>query len=173
MSESTNSTPHCNSSPTIEIPADMSLNHDEVLDMELALGSLGGLRHSAACDQSERSKQRYDDLNHRLYKSRMKRLGLTGDEESEGEESEEGDGMSHQVLIRSPVTHNHGLPPGQAKPQPDRSWLPWALLALAIPATVFAWQLPKLLTPPPVPPPADTGSIDTDTKNTLRPDNEP
>ena len=72
------------------------------MDLALGLGALGGLRHSKACDDSQRSANRYDERQHRLHESRMKRLGM------EGEESLEDEDMSQQVLIRSPtITHHH------------------------------------------------------------------
>ena len=94
MSESPNSTP-------TEATADLSQNLDEALDLQLGLGALGGMRHSAACDAAEKSQRRYDDRNHRLHEARMKKLGMEGDETAEDED------MSQQVLIRSPVTHHH------------------------------------------------------------------
>ena len=186
MSESTNSTPDTSSEPTTEKIADLSLNLDEVLDMDLALGSLAGLRNSAAYDATEKSQRRYDARNHRLHEARMKNIGLPGGEP----EAEE---MSQQVLIRSPITHNHypvapptpepvtpepvkPVTPEPVKPEPvkqpapDRSWLPWAVVALSmIPASIFAWQLPKIFTPADKPP----ANVNTDTRNTIRPDDQP
>ena len=103
MSASSNSTSDSTSrTKPPEEPADLSLNQDEVLDLGLALGALGGLRHTTACDAAERSTRRFDDRNHRLHESRMKHLGM------EGEEKElKADDVGHQVLIRSPVIHNH------------------------------------------------------------------
>ncbi|HUS40403.1 MAG TPA: hypothetical protein VMX74_13200 [Pirellulales bacterium] len=170
MSESTNSTPDTSSEPTTEKIADLSLNLDEVLDMDLALGSLAGLRNSAAYDATEKSQRRYDARNHRLHEARMKNIGLPGGDGGEPEAEE----MSQQVLIRSPITHNH-YPPTPVTPEPvkqpapDRSWLPWAVVALSmIPASIFAWQLPKIFTPADKPP-----VVNTDTRNTIRPDDQP
>lgn len=109
MSASLNST---NGSPSteamkelVEEVAELTQNHDEVMDLHLALGALGGLRHSAACEAAERSARRFDDRNHRLHESRIKDLGMEG---MEGEEKEpEAEDMSQQVLIRSPTIHNH------------------------------------------------------------------
>lgn len=84
----------------VEEVAELTQNHDEALDVMLALGTLGGLRHSAACDAAEQSNKRFDDRNHRLHESRMKDLGMEGEEK-------EAEDMSHQVLIRSPTIHNH------------------------------------------------------------------
>lgn len=84
----------------VEEAAELTQNHDEALDVILALGTLGGLRHSSACDAAERSNQRYDARNHRLHESRMKALGMEGEEK-------EAEDMSQQVLIRSPTIHNH------------------------------------------------------------------
>lgn len=80
----------------------LTQNHDEVLDLTLALGALGGLRHSAACDAAERSQKRFDERNHRLHESRMKSLGAEGEEQKP-----EAEDMSHQVLIRSPTSHHY------------------------------------------------------------------
>lgn len=95
-----------------EAVADLTLNHDEALDLTLALGALGGLRHSRACDASERSTRRYDERNHRLHEARMKRLGLECEENPAESEAD----MSQQVLIRSPVIHNHYGSPATASP---------------------------------------------------------
>jgi len=103
----------------LEELADLTQNHDEVLDLEMALGALGGLRHTAACDAADRSNRRFDDRNHRLHEARMKALGLEGDEKEP-----ETEDMSQQVLIRSPVIHNHHYqdgakhPPTAVTPQP-------------------------------------------------------
>jgi hypothetical protein len=111
VSESTSSTPNSTPSSTQEAAADLSQNLDEAADLQLGLGALGGLRHSRACEDAERSKRRYDARNHRLHESRMKRLGL------EGEESPEDEAMDQQVLIRSPVTHHyHYAQPSAAPP---------------------------------------------------------
>ena len=106
MSVSLNSTNDSTSAEVIkelaEEVADLSQNHDEIVDLEVGLAALGGLRHSAACSASERSSRRYDERNHRFHESRMKALGM------EGEEKEpEAEDMSQQVLIRSPTIHNH------------------------------------------------------------------
>jgi hypothetical protein len=103
MSESPNSNP-TTTKATTEAAADLSQNHDEILDLELGLGALGGLRHSSACDAAERSQRLYDERNHRLHESRMDSLGMKGDKSGESLEAED---MSHQVLIRSPITHHH------------------------------------------------------------------
>lgn len=115
MSELQNSTSESTSSTSEppEEPADLSLDQDEVLDLGLALLSLGGIRHSAACDAAEQSTRRFDNRNHRLHEARMKELGMEGEEK----ESETGD-MSHQVLIRSPITHNHHYDKS-SQPQPS------------------------------------------------------
>lgn len=106
MSVSLNSTNDSTSAEAIkdlaEEIADLTQNHDEIVDLEVGLAALGGLRHSAACNASERSSRRYDERNHRFHESRMKALGM------EGEEKEpEADDMSQKVLIRSPIIHNH------------------------------------------------------------------
>jgi hypothetical protein len=118
--------------------ADLTLNQDEVLDVELALGALGGIRHSAACDAAERSSRRFDERNHRLHESRMKALGM------EGEEVPEDTDMSHQVLIRSPITHNHYSP----TPTPIQTPTPPAATPSQPPAQ-----------PPATPPPATNGRL--------------
>lgn len=144
-----------------EAMADLSQNLDEALDLQLGFGAIGGLRHSAACDAAERSQRRYDDRNHRLHEARMKKLGV------EGEEPEAED-MAQQVLIRSPVTHNHyhepkseappqHVPP-QQQPQPElqqqsawsKTW-PWLLAAAAGMggAGTAAALIPKPEPPPP------------------------
>lgn len=108
MSVSLNSTNDSTTAEAIkelaEEVADLSQNHDEIVDLELALGALGGLRHSAACSAAERSTARFDERNHRLHESRMKSLGMEGEEQKQETGAED---MSHQVLIRSPTTHNH------------------------------------------------------------------
>lgn len=108
-SNSTNSTNDSNNSTSTEAlkelaeeVAELDQNHDEVLDLELALGALGGLRHSAACSAAERSIRRFDERNHRLHESRMKDLGMDGEEKEP-----EAEDMSQKVLIRSPIIHNH------------------------------------------------------------------
>ena len=192
MSGSQNSTPNTRNAPPTnqteqaEQAADLSQDHDEALDLQLALGAIGGLRSSAACDATERSQRRYDERNHRFHEESMKRIGLPEGDEPEAEE------MSQQVLIRSPITHNHypvapptpepvtpepvkPVTPEPVKPEPvkqpapDRSWLPWTVVALSmIPASIFAWQLPKIFTPTDKPP-----VVNTDTRNTIRPDDQP
>ena len=118
MSVSLNSPSDSTNKEAMEEVADLTLNHDEALDLTLALGALGGLRHSAACDATERSQRRYDDRNHRMHETRMKTMGM------EGEEKEpEADDMSQQVLIRSPIIHNHyanGKPQTQQPQQPGQ-----------------------------------------------------
>jgi len=98
---------------TPELPADLSQNLDEAADLQLGLGALGGLRHSAACEMAEKSQRRYDERNHRLHELRMRRLGL------EGEETCEDEDMHQQVLIRSPIVHNHYQSPAAAQ-QPQQ-----------------------------------------------------
>ena len=119
MPESPNSTNgSTNSNGQTELPADLSLDQDEVLDVELALLALGGIRHSAACDAAEKSTRRFDERNHRLHESRMKDLGMEGEEKES-----ETDDMAHQVLIRSPIIHNHydktNQPQPAVQPQPQ------------------------------------------------------
>jgi len=132
MSGLPNSQPN---STTTESPADLSLNLDEAMDLQLGFGALGGLRHSRACDAAERSQRRYDERNHRLHEARAKKFGV------EGEESSEDDDMAQQVLIRSPVTHHHHYAepsqPAQPSPAPvqptvnnpaadEPAWKKWA-----------------------------------------------
>lgn len=97
-----------------ELPADLTQNHDEALDLSLGMAALGGLRHSAACEASQKSISRYDDVNHRLYESRMSSMFGLPDKTETGES--EAEDMSQQVLIRSPIIHNH-----YDKPQTDSS----------------------------------------------------
>lgn len=126
-----------NSQTSSEEPADLTQNQDEVMDLALGLGALGGLRHSRACDATQRSHERYDDRQHRLQESRMKRLGMEGDEKSPEDED-----MSQQVLIRSPTIHHHYYAqeeqpaPPVAQPQPvqqpestAKTWLKRAAIA--------------------------------------------
>jgi len=118
MSESPNSTlnSHPKATEATETTADLSQNLDEILDLELGLGAIGGLRHSASCEAAERSQRRYDNRNHRLHESRMEKLGLQGGGESDEPEDED---MSQQVLIRSPVTHHHHYEqPAEPTPEP-------------------------------------------------------
>lgn len=182
MSGSTPSTP--SSQPATEPPANLSQNLDEALDLELALASLGGLRHSASCEASERSQRRYDERNHRLHEARMGKLGLEGDEPK-------ADDMSQQVLIRSPIIHNHypatgqpvapqpaatGTPPSQPVPAtqptpssgaaPNKRILPYVLTALlGTGLGAGAGALPWVLSDRDVPPAA----ADTDTQYELQP----
>lgn len=134
MSVSLNSKSDSTSQRKVEEVADLSLNQDEVLDLEMALGALGGLRHSRACDAEERSNRRYDERQHRLHESRMKDFGM------EGEEKEpEADDMSQQVLIRSPVIHNHHY--GEQKQEPTAPASPTAPVTqpTATASSIPAW----------------------------------
>jgi len=141
MSESLNSEP---GTTTTEAAADLSQNLDEATDLQLGLGALGGLRHSAACDAAERSQRRYDERNHRLHEARMKAFGMEG---KDSDESPEAEDMAQQVLIRSPVTHNHhyeslasqqpeqsteSAEPTQQPAQANTNWLKNAALAAAL-----------------------------------------
>ena len=141
MSESPNSTlnSHPKATEATEATADLSQNLDEVLDLELGFGALGGLRHSASCEATERSQRRYDNRNHRLHESRMNRLGM---EDGESDEPEDED-MSQQVLIRSPITHHHHYEqpatptpepaaPAQQPADPKSNWLGKAAVAAAL-----------------------------------------
>lgn len=115
MSESLNSTSDSTRKKWVEEVADLTQNQDEVLDLGMAFGALGGLRHDAACTAAERSTRRFDERQHRLHEARMKALGM------EGEEKEpEAEDMSQQVLIRSPIIHNHYGPAKQSGEQPQR-----------------------------------------------------
>ena len=145
MSESPNSTlnSHPKATEATEATADLSQNLDEVLDLELGLGALGGLRHSASCEATERSQRRYDNRNHRLHESRMNRLGMEGDESDESLEDED---MSQRVFIRSPITHHHHYvqpsspseptpepaAPAQQPAEPKSNWLGKAAVAAAL-----------------------------------------
>lgn len=101
--------------PEPELQADLTQNHDEVLDLEMGMAALGGLRHSAACDASQRSNRRYDDLNHRLYESRMSEMFGLPAKSDEGEAED----MSQQVMIRSPIIHNHRYDAPKAADAPE------------------------------------------------------
>jgi len=178
MAASTNSGPNSTPIPVTEPPADLSQNQDEALDLALAMGSLGGLRHAAACEAAERSHRRFDDRNHRLHEARMRRLGLEGEEREEEE-------MSQQVLIRSPIVHNHYQSPPPAQPVPssppptpatqatpqgdsrtNTSWLPYVLTALIGGGLgAGAGSLPWLLSDKP----AAVAGEDADTKYVLEP----
>lgn len=138
MSESLNSTNNSTSTEALEEIADLTLNHDEVLDLELALGALGGLRHSAACDAAERSTRRFDERNHRLHEARMKAMGMDGEKKEL-----EADDMSQQVLIRSPIIHNHY----SERPSANQP---------AAPATA-SQPAASTVTPPATPAPAENG----------------
>lgn len=131
MSDSTNSE---SSQPVIEELADLTQNHDESLDLALAFGAIGGLRHSAACDAAERSTRRFDDRQHRFHETRMKAMGMEGEEQKP-----EADDMAQQVLIRSPVNHHYHYPSGPAAaPQqpsqpaspPQQGMSPWTKAAI-------------------------------------------
>lgn len=167
MSESPNSHPK-----TTEATADLSQNLDEILDLELSLGAIGGLRHSAACAATERSQRRYDERNHRLHESRMESLGMKGGESPEVED------MAQQVLIRSPITHNH-YPPEPTPAQPVEAKKPEGMSTAAKVATSLAaatlfgpggvWMasllgaFDKPATPTPTPPAVESIDTDTDT----------
>lgn len=101
-----------------EVPeelADLSQNQDETLDLQLGLNALGGLNHARACAATERSNRRFDDRNHRMHETRMKALGM------EGEEKEPGtDDMAQQVLIRSPIHYHYQSPPPANQPTPQQ-----------------------------------------------------
>lgn len=118
MNASLNSPPRSTSTTTRpEELADLSQNNDEALDLSLGLAALAGLRHGQACEDRQRSINRYEDRNHRLHEARMTRLGLTG-EEITGDKGE--DEMSQQVLIRSPIVHNHYEQSKTPTPEPNQ-----------------------------------------------------
>ena len=159
-----------------EVP-DLTQNHDEALDLSLGFAALGGLRHSAACNAAEKSDQRFDERNHRLHESRMKRLGLEGSEEP----PEEDDGMTQQVLIRSPIIHNHydgkkaADDSGSTAPQPrpaDPARNPWLWPAVVGSSILFGTlgagylmsRKPLMPTPTPIRP-----DVDYDLRSTIKP----
>ncbi len=89
----------------------------------------------------------------------------------DGGDKIEDDSMGGDIMVTGD-NHYHVETPKPDKPTTpiDKSWLPWALLASSIPASILAYQLPQLFFGDDKP---TSNFKDTDTITTLRPDDQP